>query len=165
MTLTVTSPLPVNIINQNPDEYMYRIISKVTKTDSCWLWNGDSTKHGYGIIVINGMKCRVTRVMWLLDQMIDPYPLYVLHTCDTPRCVNPAHLFLGDNSTNMEDKQNKLRTPIGVNRSNSKLTDEVVRLIRIDLNTYSQSSISKFYNISQAIVSDIKTGKRWKHVI
>ena len=44
----------------------------------------------------------------------------VMHTCDNPRCINPDHLTLGDNSTNMLDMYAKGRQ--GFDRSHDTRT-------------------------------------------
>jgi hypothetical protein len=75
----------------------------------CWLWMGATTTQDYGIIVIDGRAVGAHRVSYALfvgDVASDDF---VCHRCDTPLCVNPAHLFLGKNSDNMLDMFRKGR--------------------------------------------------------
>lgn len=64
--------------------------------------------EGYGIIYIKRHPYRAHRVSWLLANG-DPGDLMVLHHCDVPACVNPAHLFLGDANDNNKDMAAKGR--------------------------------------------------------
>lgn len=65
-----------------------RFWSKVNKTDSCWLWTGAITGHGYGNFYLKGRYIHAHR--FLLGSV--PAGLHVDHLCRTKRCVNPAHL-------------------------------------------------------------------------
>lgn len=90
-----------------------RFWPKVQKSDGCWLWvaGGDSAT-GYGRIRLGraGTKHELAhRVAWQLTFGPIPDGLWVLHHCDTPRCVRPDHLFLGDCSDNMKDAATKGR--------------------------------------------------------
>ena len=57
-----------------------------------------------------------------------PDGLIVMHSCDTPRCVNPAHLSQGTQADNAHDRDRKGRWVRG--RGNTKLTAEQVAEIR-----------------------------------
>lgn len=49
------------------------------------------------------------RAAWEVTNGPIPDGLYVCHRCDNPPCVNPAHLFLGDDGVNVSDMTAKGR--------------------------------------------------------
>jgi len=100
--------------------------------------------------------------------MYGPIPpgLHVLHKCDNPICVNPAHLFLGTNADNAADKVAKGRQTKGSDIVHSKLSEETVREIRrrYALGTTSQYKLAKEYGVTQSNVSRLVNVTRWKHI-
>lgn len=86
-----------------------RFWTKVQKSDGCWLWTATKTK-GYGMILgPNRIPLQAHRVAWRLTFGDIPSGLSVLHHCDVPLCVNPAHLWLGTQKDNLEDAERKGR--------------------------------------------------------
>lgn len=65
----------------------------VTKTDTCWVWNGGLDNHGYGAYRMPG-KGRVKAHRVAYQQMVGPVPegLELDHLCRNPACVRPEHL-------------------------------------------------------------------------
>jgi hypothetical protein len=83
---------------------------RVEKTDNCWLWRGPRKPGGYGSV--RGTNAQ--RIAWQLAVGPIPDGLWVLHRCDNPPCVNPAHLFLGtvvDNNRDMKAKGRYVTEP------------------------------------------------------
>jgi len=66
---------------------------------SCWLWKGSTNSKGYGRFFVAGRQVYAHRVAWSLAGRDAPRDRFICHTCDTPACVNPDHLILGDITT------------------------------------------------------------------
>jgi len=88
----------------------------------CWIWMRARTTRGYGSVKIDGMVLRAHRVSWQISNGPIPEGLHVLHQCDVTCCVNPDHLFLGNHSDNMQDKERKGRGNHATGLRNARYT-------------------------------------------
>lgn len=81
----------------------------------CWEHSYNSHSCGYAVIEFRNCHAhlRITALMHRIFYYLYHGPfddsLFVCHHCDNPKCVNPAHLFLGTHSNNMQDMVNKGR--------------------------------------------------------
>lgn len=172
------------IIPELSSSDIVRFWKKVNKDGDCWEWTTSVDLRGYGLFSIQDDSIgkhrlhRAHRVSYFLATGINPDSLNVCHSCDNPRCVKPAHLWLGTLRDNSIDCWKKGRSKLprheiigtakqcGENNLQAKLTADIIREIRVrrankeDLNT-----IAKDYNISPGTVSKIALRTRWKHVL
>lgn len=79
----------------------------VVSNSGCWIWTGAKMAKGYGKMWLLGKLIGAHRASWELHRGQVPKGLHVLHSCDTPECINPNHLFLGTNHDNIVDRNNK----------------------------------------------------------
>lgn len=82
-----------------------RFWQQVRKEENgCWTWTGCLHNCGYGLTCRDGKRCYAHRESWRMAHGTEPCQgRLVCHHCDNPSCVNPAHLYLGDNRSNMND--------------------------------------------------------------
>lgn len=131
----------------------------------CWIWkNGD----WYGYIFLDYKQYYVHRVSWELHKGKIPEGLFVLHRCDNPGCVNPDHLFLGTQKTNMRDCANKGRINPGKpdNRGERNgqavlTADDVLKIRCMHRKGINTQEIATIFAVSTKHVRAIVRRKRW----
>ena len=113
--------------------FQERFWSKVAVVSprECWYWTGAQAGKHYGAFWLDHSSY-VMAHRFAYELMYGPIPehLFVCHTCDTPLCVNPAHLWLGSKGDNNRDRAAKGRSAQGENNGQSKLTADQVQELR-----------------------------------
>lgn len=133
--------------------------------DECWEWDGALFSNGYGSIRIGSRRGLTHRIAYELKFGPIPNGLYVLHSCDNPKCCNPNHLFLGTQLDNMHDMHKKKRWKCsnrgGELNSNCKLSDvEVEEIKKLYVSgSYSYRDLSKIYHVTYGHIGKIITNK------
>ena len=142
-----------------------RFWAKVARAgaNECWLWTGADAgrKQHYGKIATGRYRTdKAHRVSWALHNGLIPPGMFVLHTCDVERCVNPFHLFLGTQSNNMKDMHEKSRHP------SKRLSVEDVVLMRKLWTSGAMSSreLAALWGCTFSNVLAITRRLTWRHV-
>ena len=157
-------------------------------TTGCWLWTGLLDRDGYGLLSLGastaaseGFSYSVQRAhrvsLYIATGQHAPKGSVVLHACDTPACVNPAHLRIGTHAENIAERGSKGRTargermrrwrrPHGEQNKRAVLTEAAVRTIR-QLHaegTRTHGEIAALFNVSRPAISAVLRRRTWGHV-
>lgn len=141
------------------------------KTDvasGCWLWTGGKSGDGYGLVWRDGGPHRAHR--WFYEYFVGQIPagLVVCHRCDTPLCVNPAHLFIGTRADNNRDAYVKGRTakgtrPTAVSCANRTLRpSQVFRIIEMLSSGHGVRQVARHFDVGLSTVKRIRRGRAWR---
>jgi hypothetical protein len=131
------------------------------KPSGCHEFTGHIMPNGYGQIHYNGKTHYAHRIAYELAK--GPLNgMYVLHTCDNRKCVNPDHLFLGTFDDNMADMVAKKRQAHGEKNYHARLSNDQVKKIRSEVGTHGE--IASRYGVSCSLISQIRSGRIWKYV-
>lgn len=150
------------------EDLFWQHVDKSGGEDACWIWTAGTFRSGYGQFTQRNPRRGIGahRFSYALAYGAPPDDLHVLHRCDNPPCVNPAHLFLGTDADNAEDKVGKDRHARGERSGNARITDAAVRDIRRrhangEANV---TALAREYSLGVSQIGDIVRGKAWKHV-
>ncbi len=138
--------------------------------DGCRIWLGSTDSSGYGQFTPEwgGGECRIHR--WVVEEAQGSIPpdAIVMHTCDHPSCINPAHLRVGTQQDNVHDAYSKGRRPIyrGEEHGMAKLNTSNVQDIRRRLIAGGETitHIARQYNVDRTTVSCVRNNKTWRHL-
>lgn len=75
----------------------------------CWLWEGQNCRGGYGSAKIDGRKTPAHRLSYIAHNGPLRDDEHVLHSCDTPACINPDHLRPGSRDENQKEARERGR--------------------------------------------------------
>lgn len=160
--------------NWHGDEELEALLLRHREIDpesGCWLWTGAvKARPGgdYGLVKNCGRQYTVHRLaahLWLGMNIEDSR--FVLHHCDTPRCFNPDHLFIGTHADNMRDMVAKGRSrnyrasvPQG---PRAKLSwDDADQIRRRAQDGESPTKLAREFGVSPATVRSIRRGRSWR---
>lgn len=139
----------------------------VVDGNECWIWQRALGPGGYGTIRYQHGNIAAHRLSYMVATgSLPPREVDICHRCDVRRCVNPAHLFPGTRTDNMRDcaRKGRIVTPglAGDLCPNSKLTSEIVRLVRIDPRP--ASVLGREYGVTKSTINNIRRRKTWRSV-
>lgn len=168
-------------------ERFFAKVDKVSSRAGCWLWIGSTNRpreagFAYGQFRYMGRMRLAHRVSLMLEGFKIPPGMFVCHRCDTPLCVNPAHLFVGTQSDNMQDclqkgRQGRCygdehwsrkmpeRRARGVGHGSAKLSNvDIGKLLAKRASGRTQRQLAAMFEISQRQVGRICRGENWTHI-
>lgn len=146
----------------------------VDRSGTCHLWTSKSTAGGktraYGSFHVAYPVRRMEYAHRLemirkLGRELAPGEM-VMHSCDTPLCVNPDHLLIGDQGKNMADAASRGRVMRGERHVFARLTEQKVKEIRAlgAVAGTRHEDIAALYGVSRTAVTLVLQRKRWAHV-
>lgn len=151
------------------ERFLERFWAFVQRTPTCWLWVAGKDKDGYGQIARPGKSpIKVHRAAWMLVHGVVTPQQHVLHKCDVRNCVNPSHLFLGDQVVNMKDAAAKGRLRGNPRPHGRRLSDQDEQHLLAEFAKYPRRRLPKGlrqqlaarFGLSEAYVSMLGRGIR-----
>lgn len=152
---------------KTPEQRFWKYVEK-KGSDECWNWVGSKNKKEYGLLYVQiGVKGKMVlshRFSYKLHKGKIPEGVLVCHSCDNPACVNPAHLWIGTNRENLQDRNKKGRVASGEKNGRAKLTFEKVAKIRemYAEGEYTHKKLGEIFRVSQASIFYVVHNKKWK---
>lgn len=160
---------------ENTPEVLWSKVDKRGPRD-CWPWKGHIHGDGYGRTWIADKGYYAHRVIYNLahpGQITLNAPRrrtawgFLRHSCDNPPCCNPAHLIIGTQQENSDDKYTRGRMvhKSGEGSPRAKLTAEDVFWIRMHKRYgVTINALALLYDVSKATISGALYGRHYQDV-
>lgn len=137
--------------------------SIISASHLCWPMQTALNKDGYAHLKVRGRRVGAHRVMFSMFFPGVEAPV-VRHMCNTPYCINPAHLRGGTQRENVMDRVNCNRGGDlrGERNGRAKLSAEQV--VEIRSSKESGAAIARRLGISKVLACRIRRGLAWSHI-
>lgn len=155
--------------DRDPAVRFWKFVDK--RANGCWLWTGSSLagygrfsyylRNEVGLVIGKVTKPAHAFAYELKHGPVQP-GLQMLHSCDTPLCVNPSHLSPGTPQDNMKDRNQKGRQARGSRNAKAKLRESDIPLIRSSSDDALE--LAARYGVSRRTIYAIRGGDVWEHV-
>lgn len=140
------------------------LLSVAVRQGECLICTVGLDKDGYGSLKLSGGRRRKAhRASY--EEFVGPVPdgMMVCHSCDTPACMEPSHLFLGTALINKADCVEKGRHVRGTRLFwKNKLSEEEARAIISD--PRGRRTIAHEYGVTPENIDAIRKRRTWKHL-
>lgn len=152
------------------DRFWEKVV--IAGANECWLWQATKTNFGYGSFRVGSVKTNdrrkemAHRIAYSLTNA-GPLPvgMVVMHSCDNPPCVNPAHLSLGSYAENAKAAYDRKRRVSTVKPNDShpraKLTSEIVLRLRTSERHLPLKILALRYGVSESTIDAARRGVNW----
>jgi DNA-binding transcriptional regulator YiaG len=159
------SPADSDRTHALPEVRFWRHVTKGSATE-CWPFRRKGKYARFQIGGKGSAHVSAHRYSYQLAHGEIPCGMIVMHKCDNPKCVNPAHLTVGtyrDNTHDMIEKGRKRTVaPRGRENGKAKLTPEAVRIIR--QSKLRRDILAKHLGVSVSAIRDVRSGRSWSHI-
>ncbi len=132
----------------------------------CWIWLGAlQPGSGYAVWPKAQRNRSVARIAYKAYNGEIPHEQIVRHTCDVTCCVNPAHLLVGTQLDNMQDKVRRGRSSKGELNGKAKLTaEQVIRIRALHTEGKAERLILQEMQVNRYTFYDIINYRSWRHI-
>lgn len=143
--------------------------AKIKSSDDCWITTFSPQSKRYGMVKFKAFSPEISthRLAYIIAAGSIPRGLWVCHSCDNMRCVNPRHLFLGSAKDNIADMMSKGRRGDnkGSKNGQAKLTEIDVAEIRLLHKTgLGCRRLSKLFPVHKETIQSVINYKTWRHI-
>lgn len=131
----------------------------------CREWTGALVRTGYGCIRINKRSVLAHRASYEQHKGIIPPGLFVCHSCDNRRCINPDHLWVGTQFDNVADAlaKGRLADVSGERNPRAKLTArQVYQIRRAAARGEVKAHLARRYGVTKTLITKIVKNHIWQ---
>lgn len=131
----------------------------------CWIWEGGKGGDGYGRFWAKGKNLAAHKAAVIRAGGEIPPGKLVTHSCDTPMCVNPAHLIVTTHARNMQDMVARKRHAHGEKSPVAVLTEAQCRHIIEQVESGATvRGLALEMGVARSTLRNVAKGFTWRHL-